>query len=96
MSRPGDGRVRPVPTVVWTEVDGVVFVANSAAPEPFVVRALEGTAATIWQLLQDEPTEEMLASRIADEYGVDVTEIAPELRRFIVDLRAGRLVAAED
>lgn len=95
MSDSAGGQIRPARSVIWTEVDSVVFLCDSAAPEPFVVHALEGTAATIWRSLQDAPTEEALVSRIADEYGVDAIEVTPELRRFLTDLRVRGLVTGE-
>ncbi|MGC0368431.1 PqqD family protein [Microbacterium sp. SLBN-111] len=93
MIGPADPRLGLSSNVVWTELDGVVFVANAAAPEPFVVRALEGTAATIWQLLQDGPTEQILISRIASEYGVDAIDVTAEVRRFLGELRVSGLLA---
>ncbi|MCT2085769.1 PqqD family protein [Microbacterium enclense] len=79
--------------VVWTKTGDVVYVANAAGAHPFVLRALEGTAATIWEMLQDGPTEQALFSRIAKAYGVDPEAVIPEVRQFLADLRVGNLLA---
>lgn len=92
MTAPAPGRLHVSPTVVWTEQDGVVYVANAASTAPFVVVALEGTAATIWRLLQDAPAEDRLITRVAAEYDVEPSRVVPEVLRFLNDLHRGDLL----
>lgn len=93
MTGRGNARLRPSANAVWTEVLDVVYIVDAAGEDPFLVRALEGTAAHIWHLLQTAPTEEILVSRISDEYGLAADEVVPEVRRFLDDLRLGGLLA---
>ena len=81
-------RVNPQATE-WRLVEGEVIGLNLATQEYF---RLTGTAAKLWPLLIEGSTEVSLTQRLRDDYGVDQTTAASDVRSFLEQLRGQGLL----
>lgn len=72
-----------------------VVVVDLSSPEPRP-QVLEGTAATIWRLLEEPQTEEELVSGLLEEHAdADPGQVATDTVGFIQQLAAANLVTGD-
>jgi hypothetical protein len=85
---------RSADVAVVDHEDRVVALNLNEPSAPPVV--LEGTAATIWHLLDDFDTEEALVHAVARTYDVHPSSVGPHIHRFLLQVNHLGLVTSGD
>lgn len=73
-----------------SEMDGELIVLDIAGNQ---IHQLNPTASFIWEQCDSADTVEEIASRVADLFSVNATDILPDVRRTIDGLLAANLLA---
>ena len=82
-------RVVRAPAASWQRVDGETVVLQAEAGE---LVGLNGVGGRAWELLDGELTVEEVAARLAAEFGADPERVLADVRAFVEELLAARLL----
>jgi len=94
MSVPGH---RPYAQVLWVRNPDVMtrsgaFGVLVLAPNGDRPLLLEGTGINLWRALSAPKSAAQLAADLADQYGVEITVVEPDVHEALEQLRAGAIV----
>lgn len=79
------------PRVAWQTVDGEAVVLDLATGRAI---GLNATGTLVWTYLPSE-SEESIAARVAETFGVDPVTARADVAEFVAMLRDRRLIAEE-
>jgi hypothetical protein len=79
------------PRVAWQTVDGEAVVLDLATGRAI---GLNATGTLVWTFLPSE-SEESIAGRVAETFGVDAETALADVAEFVAMLRDRRLIAEE-
>lgn len=80
------------PDALSRELDGEVLVLDLKTSLYF---GLTGTAARIWQLIEQGSARDAIVAALSDEYGGDASDIGGDVDAFVGDLIARGLVVRD-
>ncbi|MDF2990314.1 MAG: PqqD family peptide modification chaperone [Microbacterium sp.] len=83
------------PAVLWTDDDDVVYVVDPEGKDPFLVLALEGTAAAIWRRLEAHPALDDVITSIALEYELAPDDVGTAVADFLRGLSESGLATTD-
>ena len=75
-----------------TRIEDEIVIMNLASGDFF---SLEGSAATIWDLLDGSRDRAALLAALASAYDAPEADLARDLDAFLGELRAGSLISGE-
>lgn len=85
--------LRLSPDVVFRSLDGEAVLLDLASGTYF---GLNEVGTRVWQMIEAGRNEPAIVAALAGEYAAEPAAIAADVRRLVGELRARRLVVAED
>ena len=75
--------------VAWTDVDGEIVALDEATAEYLAANEAGGL---LWRALAKGATRDELATRLTDEFGIELTRAEADTDAFLAELRARDLL----